>query len=123
MDFPFVAKQMRRFFESCGCVAARDVPAATDFDMDLDAGDLTYDAWPEFREAGRARNDLPGKSRSKSGGAIKVQGGGQVLNGFGQRAGERNRCYTCGREYYLAPRRPQRRQREPDYGAQSASIK
>ena len=75
--------------------------------MESDEEDLSYGAFAANRKAKKARKDSPRKSRSGSGGANRVKG-------FNRDTGERNRRYTCGSEYHLAPRRPQRRQWKPD---------
>ena len=100
---------MRRIFDPCGGVAKHDVFAATDCYVESEEEGPSYEARAAYREAKEARQASPRKSRSKSNGANEVNGDGQVLNRLNSRTGERNRRYTCGSEYHLAPRRPQRR--------------
>ena len=82
--------------------------------MDSEDEDLSFDARAAYRAAKTARRDSPRRSRSKLGGANKVGGGWQVLDGVNRRTGERNRSYSCGIEYHLAPKCPRQRRWEPD---------
>ena len=65
MEFPGVAKQMRRLSDPCGAPGRQGVLSAADWDMGSGEADLSYEARAEVRKAERARNDSPGKSRSK----------------------------------------------------------
>ena len=105
---------MRRLFESFRGPARQDGLAATDFHIKEEEEDLPHEARAAYRKAEKARTGPPRKQ------ALYWAG---VPGGFNRRTGERNRCYTCGSEYHLAPRCTQRRQWRPDGAPSSPPAK
>ena len=112
LDYPLLAKQMRQISQPVGGVRKEDI-----LNISADAGgtddeDLSYEAWVAFRKAARSRKDSTQgtRPRPKSRGSKADE---QVRNGFNRRAGERNRCYSCGSELHLLPKCPKRTNSSP----------
>ena len=112
LDFPIVAKQVRRPFDPCGEPARQGVLAATEMDKQSDE-DLSFEASAAYWEAEKKGRDSPQKLKNTPKGAKKIKGDGHVLNGPNRRTGERNRCNSRGSGYHLAPKCAQRKQWEP----------
>ena len=118
LDYPLLAKQMRQILNPVGGAHKEDI-------LNISAGtggagdeDLSHEAWIAFRKAGGSHREPPQSMRPRPTGKGSKQDE-QARNGFNRRAGERNRCFSCGSEFHLLPKCPKRTNAPPAHSLPS----